>query len=252
MATKRATAITDPFPDPRSADEDGVVCQGAKPDPELLAIAYRKGIFPWPHRGIDLLWFSPDPRYLVLPAQVHVNRSLKKALRRSTLTIKADTAFAAVMDQCAAAKRPGQRGTWITRAMVDGYCALHAQGFAHSVEAWRDDVLVGGLYGVSFGAQFCGESMFALEDDASKVAFATLAAQLARWQFDFIDCQTHTEHTARFGTVPTARESYLKRLALAVAKPTRLAPWPITTTPQQAADMLTAPLPAPSVLTHSA
>jgi leucyl/phenylalanyl-tRNA--protein transferase len=243
MTRNPAPLLDDPFPDPRTADPHGVVCAGAKPDVDLLRIAYAKGIFPWPHTGTPLLWFSPDPRYLVVPARVHVHRSLRKVLKKTPLVIKADTAFDRVMQECSKKKRPGQRGTWITKDMIKGYTALHRQGFAHSVEAWLGDELVGGLYGVSIGAQFCGESMFAHVPDASKIAFVTLAVQLARWNFDFIDCQTYTEHTSRFGTVPTPREVYLEKLAKAVRAPSKLAPWDFTATPLDAASMLHAELP---------
>jgi leucyl/phenylalanyl-tRNA--protein transferase len=185
-----------------------------------LRNAYGKGIFPWPHEGTPLLWFSPNPRYLVEPARVHVHRSLRKALKKTTLRITTDTAFSRVMEACASVKRQGQGSTWITDGMV-----------------------AGGLYGVSIGAQFCGESMFARVDDASKIAFCTLALQLSRWGFHFIDCQTYTEHTSRFGTIPTPRKDYLERLAHAVRAPSRLAPWTLEVTPRDAAELLRAPLP---------
>ena len=245
MARRRA-AVEDPFPDPRTADRHGVVCAGAAPYPELLRIAYGKGIFPWPHEGTPLLWFSPDPRYLVEPARVHVHRSLRKALKKTSLRVTADTAFERVMEGCATVKRQGQRSTWITDDMIAGYTALHREGIAHSIEAWDGDRLVGGLYGVSIGAQFCGESMFARVDDASKIAFVTLATQLHAWGFHFIDCQTYTEHTSRFGTIPTPRTAYLERLAHATRAPGRLGPWVLERTPQDAAALLRAPLPADS------
>lgn len=243
MAKKRALASDDPFPDPRTADRHGVVCAGAFPHPDLLRIAYGKGIFPWPHEETPLLWFSPDPRYLVEPGRVHVHRSLRKTLKKTKLRVTADTAFSKVMEACATVKRGGQGSTWITDDMIEGYSALHAQGLAHSVEAWDGDKLVGGLYGVSIGAQFCGESMFARADDASKIAFATLATQLHAWGFHFIDSQTYTEHTSRFGTIPTPRDVYLDRLSHAVRAPGKLGPWVLDKTPADAAALLRAPLP---------
>jgi leucyl/phenylalanyl-tRNA--protein transferase len=228
------------FPDPEEADEDGVVCAGAEPVPELLRDAYRNGIYPWPHRGQPLLWFCPDPRFVLLPQRIHLHRSLKRAMRRTTLRVTTDTAFAAVLEGCAQSERPGQRGTWITRPMIDGYRALHAEGFAHSVEAWEGDTLVGGLYGVSFGNIFFGESMFARAPDASKIAFATLAAQLVRWQFSLIDCQSHTEHLARFGAEFWPRRRFLDAVAAGQTVPDRAGPWRVDVTPAEAVALLEA------------
>jgi leucyl/phenylalanyl-tRNA--protein transferase len=228
------------FPDPESADENGVVCAGARPDPELLVDAYRNGIFPWPHRGQPLLWFSPDPRFVLEPRRAHLPRSLKKAMRRTTWRIVADTAFAAVMQACSASARPGQRGTWITKDMIAGYRALHEDGYAHSIEAWDGDVLVGGLYGVSFGRVFFGESMFARGPEASKIAFATLLAQLVRWDFPLVDCQSHTEHLARFGAVFWPRRQFLDAIATAQETPDRRGPWKLDIGPAEAVDVLDA------------
>ncbi|HEY4221136.1 MAG TPA: leucyl/phenylalanyl-tRNA--protein transferase, partial [Myxococcota bacterium] len=144
------------FPDPEQASPEGVVAVGAKPDADTLKDAYTRGIFPWPHEGFPLLWFSPDPRFVVEPKRAHLHKSLKKAMKKTELVIRADTAFRTVIESCSDKKRPGQRGTWITDDMIEGYCALHAEGFAHSIEAWqpmqKGETLVGGLYGVSFGA----------------------------------------------------------------------------------------------------
>jgi leucyl/phenylalanyl-tRNA--protein transferase len=226
----------EPFPDPRTASPEGIVAVGARPTPELLKIAYRKGIFPWPHQGYPLLWFSPDPRFVLEPRRAHLHRSLKKHMRKTDLVIKADTAFADVMAACADKKRPGQRGTWITDEMIEGYSALHREGVAHSIEAWRDEVLVGGLYGVSFGAVFYGESMFANEPDASKIAFATLLANLVEWNFDLVDCQQHTAHLERFGGEDWPRDRFLDTLAAALRAPTREGPWQLTLIAKDAAE----------------
>ncbi len=228
------------FPDPNDADADGVVCVGAKPTPVLLEDAYRNGIFPWPHRGQPLLWFSPDPRFVLEPARAHLHRSLKKALRRTSLRIVADTAFAAVIAACSKSARPGQRGTWITNDMIAGYTELHALGDAHSIEAWDDDRLVGGLYGVAYGAAFFGESMFARVDDASKIAFATLLANLVRWGFPLVDCQSHTEHLARFGAVSWPRQRFLDVLVECQRRPDRKGPWQLDVSPADAVDVLEA------------
>jgi leucyl/phenylalanyl-tRNA--protein transferase len=231
------------FPHPSTAGPDGIVAIGAAPEPEILKEAYRQGIFPWPHEGHPLLWFSPDPRFVLEPTKAHTHKSLKKEMRRSELQIRADTSFRAVIESCADKRRPGQRGTWITPDMVDGYCALHEEGLAHSIEAWRGDRLVGGLYGVSFGSIFFGESMFQTEPDASKIAFATLLANLIQWRFDLVDCQSYTDHLARFGAVHWPRERFLETLARCLRAPTRAGPWVLEVTPAEAAGRFTAPLP---------
>ncbi len=226
------------FPDPREANEHGVVCAGAKPHPELLKEAYQRGIFPWPHRGYPLLWFSPDPRFTLPLDEAHLHRSLQKAMKKTDVVIKADTAFRDVMAGCAKARRDGA-GTWITRDMIAGYCALHDEGLCHSIEAWRDGVLVGGLYGVSFGGVFFGESMFASVADASKIAFATLIANLHAWGFALIDCQAYTDHLARFGASERPRDDFLVDLDKALAaRDTLIGPWRIELQPAQALDAL--------------
>lgn len=228
------------FPHPSTASPEGIVAVGAAPHPAVLKDAYRQGIFPWPHQGMPLLWFSPDPRFVVVPTEAHLHRSLKKELKRTTLDVRADTAFRAVIEGCAERRRKGQRGTWITEDMIEGYCALHDEGLAHSIEAWRGDKLVGGLYGVSFGTVFFGESMFQLEPDASKIAFATLLANLVAWGFSLVDCQSHTEHLERFGAVHWPRERFLELLAKEVRAPTREGRWLLELGPKEAAARLEA------------
>ena len=154
-----------------------------------------------------------------------INRSLGKAIRRAPYRISLDTAFDEVITACAHAYRPDQDGTWITRDMIEAYGELHRQGQAHSVEAWRGDELVGGLYGVGLGSAFFGESMFALAPDASKIAFATLVAQLRSWGFDLIDCQVHTEHLEHFGAKEIPRDEFLARLESSLTHATRTGPW---------------------------
>jgi leucyl/phenylalanyl-tRNA---protein transferase len=166
--------------------------------------------------------------------------SLLKSMRKTELEIRTDTAFVDVMKGCAQSKRPGQGGTWITPPMIRGYHALHELGVAHSIEAWSGTTLVGGLYGISFGTYFCGESMFARVDDASKIAFATLLVQLHTWGFSMVDCQTHSEHLQRFGATLWRRENYLAELGALVAQPTRMGPWVMNATPLQAAEILRA------------
>lgn len=213
------------FPDPNEADADGLLAYGGDLNPQRVLLAYAQGIFPWPHADLPLLWFSPDPRMILLPAALHVSRSLRKTLNKQTFEVRFDTAFARVMRHCGTAPRPGQRGTWITDDMVQAYSVLHDAGLAHSVETWADGELVGGLYGVSLGAAFFGESMFARRADASKVAFVHLVRQLQEWNFAFVDCQLHTPHLAHFGAVEWSRRRFLRALAEALQAPTRRGPW---------------------------
>lgn len=213
------------FPDPREADPDGLLAVGGDLSPERLLLAYSMGIFPWYSEGQPILWHSPDPRFCLEPAHLHVPRSLARARRKGRLAIRLDTAFERVMRACAERTRPGQRGTWITSDMIRGYVALHERGFAHSAEAWLDGELVGGLYGVSLGRAFFGESMFALVPDASKIAFVTLVEALQTWGFTLIDCQQETEHLARFGATLWPRERFLQALDEALTHPPRRGPW---------------------------
>ena len=236
MAARRVV-----FPHPSTASPDGIVAIGAEPRADVLRDAYRQGIFPWPHEGYPLLWFSPDPRFVLEPAHAHLHRSLKKELKRTALDIRADTAFREVIEGCAERRRRGQRGTWITPAMIEGYTALHGEGLAHSIEAWRDGALVGGLYGVSLGSVFFGESMFQTEPDASKIAFATLLANLVQWRFSLVDCQSHTEHLERFGAVHWPRARFLEALAEGVRAPTREGRWQLEVGPRDAAARIEAP-----------
>lgn len=226
------------FPPPHLANEDGVVAVGGDCSPERLLAAYRGGIFPWPVEGFPLLWFSPDPRCVLPLGAVHLSRSLRKELRRTKLRVTADRAFGRVIDLCAAVARPGQTGTWITPELREGYVALHELGYAHSVEAWDGDELVGGLYGVSLGAGFFGESMFARVPNASKVAFVTLLAQLVRWDFELVDCQVKTAHLERFGAREVPREEFLTQLGRLLEAPTRKGPWGLEVEPAEAAAVL--------------
>jgi leucyl/phenylalanyl-tRNA--protein transferase len=213
------------FPDPSEAEPDGLLAVGGDLSPERVLAAYSVGIFPWPQRGWPMLWFSPDPRYILLPDELKVARSLRQVMKKARFDVRLDTDFAGVIAGCAKAKRKGQRGTWISKPMIRAYTKLHELGFVHSAEAWLDAKLVGGLYGVSLGGAFFGESMFATEDDASKVAFATLVGRLKDWGFHFVDAQVHTAHLERFGARPVTRVEYLKRLAHALTEPTRRGPW---------------------------
>lgn len=206
--------------------EDGLLAVGGDLSPERLVAAYSRGIFPWYSEGQPILWHSPDPRFIVTTESFRVPRSLRKRLEREReLHVVMDERFEDVVAACARAPRPGQRGTWITKEMREAYAELHHLGLAHSVEALRDGELVAGLYGVSLGAVFFGESMFARESDGSKIALVALVRQLERWGIDLIDCQVETSHLARFGAVSVSRRRYLEMLRPRLEKPTRRGRW---------------------------
>ena len=213
------------FPDPRLAEPDGLLAVGGDLSPERLLAAYRSGIFPWFGPGDPILWWSPPERALFLPAGEHLSRSTLKALRRSPFELRRDTCFEAVIRHCAKAPRPGQDGTWITAAMVRAYREMHRLGYAHSFEAFRDGRLVGGLYGISLGAAFFGESMFSLEDYASRAAFAELCRTAWDWGFHFIDGQLPNPNLEALGAVTLAREEFLARLERAMGEATRVGVW---------------------------
>jgi leucyl/phenylalanyl-tRNA---protein transferase len=219
------------FPEPREAEPDGLLAVGGDLSPERLLQAYAAGIFPWFSEGNPILWWSPDPRMVLLPERMHVPRSLARTLRRGRYEVRADTAFSQVIRRCADAPRPGQDGTWITDEMVFAYERLHRLGFAHSFEAWEGGALAGGLYGVSLGAAFFGESMFSERPDASKAAFARGVEWLGSWGVELVDCQVRTEHLARFGAREMARDEFLDRLGRALSKPTRQGRWELPPPP---------------------
>lgn len=213
------------FPDPSLAEPDGLLAVGGDLSLPRLRLAYANGIFPWYSEGEPILWWSPPVRPVLHPAEIHISRSIVRAVRRQPYRITLDAAFERVIDACARVPRRGQRGTWITRAMQRAYCAWHGAGEAHSAEAWDGDQLVGGLYGVALGGVFFGESMFAAAPDASKIAFVMLCRQLAAWEFGLIDCQVTNEHTARFGTVDVPRAEFIARAQELVTRPARVGRW---------------------------
>jgi leucyl/phenylalanyl-tRNA--protein transferase len=218
------------FPDPRQAEPDGLLAVGGDLAPERLLAAYAAGIFPWNGPESPILWWSPDPRLVLDPALLHVPRSLARTRRRSPWRITVDLVFDRVIRACAETQRPDQEGTWITPAMVRAYRQLHALGFAHSFETWEGETLVGGLYGVSLGAAFFGESMFAVQPDASKLAFVESVEWLASRGVRLIDCQVRTEHLMRFGAEDWPRERFLAALAEALEQPTRRGRWSLAGT----------------------
>jgi leucyl/phenylalanyl-tRNA--protein transferase len=213
------------FPPPDEAEASGLLAVGGDLAPERLLLAYSIGIFPWPLVARPLLWFSPDPRMVLRPSELHVPRSLRRTLRQRRHEVRLDSAFDEVVRRCAEVPRRGEAGTWITPALARAYGRLHRLGFAHSAETWIDGHLAGGLYGVSLGGTFFGESMFADRRDASKVAFVTLVRQLEAWRFDLIDCQVHTEHLARFGARPWPRPRFLAALANSLTRSSRRGSW---------------------------
>jgi leucyl/phenylalanyl-tRNA---protein transferase len=205
--------------------EDGLLALGGDLRPERLLLGYNQGIFPWYAENLPILWHSPDPRMIMTTRDLVVQRSLRKAIRRQPYQLTMDLAFDQVLAGCAAAPRPGQTGTWLIPEMVDAYTRLFDLGFAHSIEAWRGDELVGGLYGVSLGAAFFGESMFTRAPDASKIAYVAAIRQLDAWGIGLIDCQVHTEHLERFGAYEVSRGAYLELLRIALDQPTRRGRW---------------------------
>lgn len=216
------------FPNPSAAlsDPDGLLAVGGDLSPARLLYAYRHGIFPWYHAEQPILWWSPDPRTVLFPAEMHISRSLQKRLRRGGFDVRFDTAFDAVMRACAGT-RTGQPegGTWISPTMQSAYGELHRLGHAHSVEVWMDGALTGGLYGVAIGHAFFGESMFSRITDGSKLALACLARQLEAWEFGLIDCQVYSPHLASLGAVELPRTDFLEMLAMHCTEPAHVGPW---------------------------
>jgi leucyl/phenylalanyl-tRNA---protein transferase len=218
------------FPPVDRASPEGLLAVGGDLWPERLLEAYRHGIFPWYNEDQPILWWSPDPRAVLFPEKLHVSRSLKKSLRSNQFTVTLDTSFRNVMEQCAG-PRPQypEGGTWITGDMLDAYTRLHELGYAHSVETWEDDRLVGGVYGVSLGGAFFAESMFTRVDDASKVALVRLVRQLHAWDFRLIDCQQSSPHVMRFGAVEIPRSDFITHLTAALRHPDRRGRWTFET-----------------------
>ncbi len=205
--------------------EDGLLALGGDLKPERLILGYTQGIFPWYAENLPILWHSPDPRMMMTTRDLVVQKSLKKQIKRRPYRLAMDTAFSEVLAGCSSAPRPGQTGTWLIPEMVDAYLKLHEMGFAHSIETWDGDTLVGGLYGVSLGAAFFGESMFARAPDASKIAYVATVRQLDAWNIGLIDCQVHTEHLERFGAYEVPRQRYLEMLEIALDEPTKRGRW---------------------------
>lgn len=193
------------FPDPALAEEDGLLAVGGDLSTERLLLAYQQGIFPWYSEDEPILWFSPHERFVLYPAELKISKSMKRVLKSGEFTVTADQCFGEVITACSKIAREGQDGTWITTDMQRAYIKLHRQGYAHSVEVWQQDKLVGGLYGVRAGKVFCGESMFSLVSNASKTALVHLCRS---GLYNLIDCQVYTGHLASMGARMISRGEY--------------------------------------------
>ena len=213
------------FPPPDYADPSGLIAVGGDLSSERLLEAYRVGIFPWYSEDQPILWWSPDPRFVLKLEDFKISRSLRKSLRKKTFLVTFDRVFDEVITACAQVPREGQSGTWITPEMQEAYITLHGLGYAHSVETWFEGRLVGGLYGVSLGKAFFGESMFHSKTDASKVALAILVEKLKTWGFHFVDSQMTTDHMHHLGAKEIPRRIFLKRLQSALRHSTKRGKW---------------------------
>lgn len=212
------------FP-PTHLAEDGLLAIGGDLSQERLLLAYKNGIFPWYSQGDPILWWCPDPRMILLPEELHVSARLRRTLKREPFKITFDTAFEKVIRACAKAPRPHQDGTWITDEMAHAYTQLHRAGFAHSVECWEHDHLVGGLYGIALGACFFGESMFSNQTDASKVALVNLVAHFEIWGIRLIDCQVANKHLQTLGAREVTGNDFKKLLDQALHTKTHNPTW---------------------------
>ncbi len=213
------------FPSPHLASKEGLLAVGGDLTRSRLLLAYSLGIFPWYSENEPILWWSPDPRLVLYPDELKISRSLSKVIKKGAYTVTVDRAFEQVISECARVRLENQEGTWIVDEMVKAYCDLHESGFAHSVEAWEGDHLAGGLYGVSLGRSFFGESMFTRISNASKVAFVSLVQHLRSLDFALIDCQVTTGHLTRFGAREVSRARYLEELDKALLTGTLRGKW---------------------------
>lgn len=213
------------FPDPELADKEGLVAVGGDLSERALITAYSKGIFPWYSEGSEILWWSPDPRMILFPYKFRISHSLSQKIKQHKFEVEVDKNFKSVIHHCAIARRKKQSGTWITPEMQQAYTKLHLKGYAHSVETYYHGKLVGGLYGVSLGMAFFGESMFYLMPDASKLALYYLTEQLKKWNFHFIDAQQSTSHLKSLGAEDVPRKKFLELLNNTLQYPTKKGKW---------------------------
>jgi len=212
------------FP-PVNLAEDGLLAVGGDLSPERLLLAYKNGIFPWYEDDSPILWWSPEPRLVLYPGEFHLSKRSQRYIRRSAYTITFDQSFNEVIQNCARIYRKEEHGTWITSDMERAYIHLHEMGYAHSIECWQNNILTGGLYGISLGACFFGESMFSLKPNASKAALAALVQYTLQHQFHFIDCQVSTDHLLSMGAVEIPRKVFMEQLKHATQHETRLGSW---------------------------
>ncbi|MFC2107390.1 leucyl/phenylalanyl-tRNA--protein transferase [Bacteroidota bacterium] len=213
------------FPHPSEALEDGLLALGGDLRPERILKAYESGIFPWFSEGSPILWWSTDPRMVLFPNDFKITKSLQQIVNSKKYEVRFDTNFKAVIDHCSKVPRKDQDGTWITSEMKEAYIELHKKGYCHSVETYLNGELAGGLYGISIGKVFFGESMFFLKRDASKVAFYHLVEKLKKWNFKIIDAQQETSHLKRMGAVSIDRRIFLENLREAVKEKTHVGVW---------------------------
>jgi len=213
------------FPDPAEGPEDAPLALGGDLEPERILTAYRQGIFPWYAPGDPILWWSPDPRLILEPQDLKLSRSFRRVLRNKAWEVRFDRHFDRVIEACATIPRAGQEGSWITPEMRDAYGRLHRMGYAHSVEVYLEGELAGGLYGLSLGKAFFGESMFSRLPDASKVALKALSDLSRKKGYHFIDCQVVTDHLVRMGAKAIGREDFLRRLDGALCHPDERGSW---------------------------
>ena len=220
-------ALTDEliFPDPRLAEEDGLLAFGGDLSVKRLLLAYQHGIFPWYSEGQPVMWWSPDPRMVLFPEKFKRHKNLRRTIDSGKFSVHFDTKFREVIEHCSKVPRRDQKGTWITEEMKTAYVDLFNEGYAHSAEVYIEKTLVGGLYGLSIGSVFFGESMFHLETDASKVALWYLVDKLTEWNFDLIDVQQDTSHLRSLGAETIDRSKFLLLLDKAVQKTTRRGSW---------------------------
>lgn len=213
------------FPPPELAREDGLLAVGGDLSPQRLLLAYQMGIFPWYAEGDPILWWAPTPRLILIPQEFHLSRRLKRDLSKGLFDFSIDTAFAEVITACAGPRAGQQFGTWISPDMITAYCHLHQLGYAHSLECWHEGALAGGLYGISVGGMFFGESMFSRVANSSKAAMAILCRQLATWGFDCVDCQMRTDHLISLGAKEITGPDFFSLLQKSILKTDRQGKW---------------------------
>lgn len=216
------------FPPAELAEKDGLLAIGGDLSPERLLLAYSQGIFPWFSEGDPILWWAPSPRLVIFPDEFITSKRLARLIRQKKFSITMDQAFLQVITACATHDKRLEKGTWITTDMKTAYCILHEMGYAHSVECWLDAELAGGLYGISLGGVFFGESMFSKESNSSKLAMVYLMKKLQEWDFDLIDCQMKTEHLLQFGAREIPGPEFQKLLAISLSRKTHTGKWELT------------------------